>query len=191
MVERAQKLLADALGVAAQALATPADDGSHDELARQLVPVRGEATDDGVVLGIAARVGLTVEQATDERVDGHVERIGHLEDVQAMPSDRAHVAACQHPLLHLVEALDGWRCIGVLERQRRHCLDRRLAQRLDDAGDRSGHGGIGGQAKAVTAARDERDSQAVLLRRDLLLDRRRRRRWRCGVLLLAPEEGHG
>src|SRR5918992_5879972 len=55
-VERAEQLLADAFGVTTLALAAPSDHGSHDELARQLVPVRGEATDDRVVLRIPARI---------------------------------------------------------------------------------------------------------------------------------------
>src|SRR5688572_21989112 len=50
LVERAEQLVADALGVTPKALPAPPDDCPDDELTRQLVPVRGEAADDGVVV---------------------------------------------------------------------------------------------------------------------------------------------
>ena len=65
-----------------------------------------KAADDRVVLGIAAGIGLAVEQPAREGVDRHVEGIGHLEDVEAVPPDRGHLAAGEHPLLELVEAVD-------------------------------------------------------------------------------------
>src|SRR3990170_2133989 len=86
LVQRAEKLVADALGVTAKALPAPPDDGTDDELTRELVPVRGEAADDGVVPRVAAGIDLAVQQAAEEGVDGHVERIGHLEHVQPVAS---------------------------------------------------------------------------------------------------------
>jgi hypothetical protein len=98
LVERAEELLADALGVAAQPLAAPSDHGAHDELARQLVPVRREAADDGVVLGVAARVGLAVEQAAEK--------------VSTVMSSASVISSTYSP----------WRPIGLTSRRARtHC----------------------------------------------------------------------
>src|SRR5688572_11475042 len=188
LVQGAEQLVADALSVAAKPFAAPPDHRADDELTRQLVPMRGEATDDGVVLRVATGVDLAVQEAAAKGIDGHIERIGHLEDVQPVAADGADVATGEDPLLDLVEALDRRRGIGIFQRQRLDALDRRLAQRLDDARNGRCHRWIGPEAQAVAAARDERDPEAVLLRRDLLLHRGRR--WGRGCLLLTSEEGH-
>src|SRR6188768_2718238 len=52
LVERAEELVADAIGVAALALAAPPHDRPHDQLAGQLVPMRGKPPDDRVVLRV-------------------------------------------------------------------------------------------------------------------------------------------
>src|SRR5688500_4303297 len=188
LVQGAQQLVADALRVATKAFAAPAHHGSDDELTRQLIPMRGAAADDGVVLGIAAGIDLAVQEAAAEGVYRHVARIGHLEDVQPVAADGADVATGENPLLDLVEALDGGRRIGVLQRQRLDALDGRLAQGLHDARNGSRDRWIRPEAQPIAAARDERDAEAVLLRGDLLLHGSRR--WRRGCLLLASEEGH-
>ena len=84
----AQDLGADPVRVAPDAPAAPADDGPADHVAGRLVPVRRHATDDRVVLGVARRVDLAVEQRADERVEGEVHRIDRFEHDQGVPGDR-------------------------------------------------------------------------------------------------------
>ena len=57
------------------ALAAPAHHCPDDHVAGDLVPVRGHAADDGVVVRVARGVGLAVEQAADERVEGQVDGV--------------------------------------------------------------------------------------------------------------------
>src|SRR5918994_2557838 len=106
-----------------------------------------------------------------------------------MAADRADVAAREDPLLDLVEALDGRRGIRVLEGERFDRLDARLAQRLDDAGDRGRDRRVCRQPQAIAAARQKGEANQVLLGLDLLLHRGRWRR-RRSFLLLAPEKRH-
>ena len=135
--------------------------------------------DDGVVLGVAAGVGLAVEQPAEERVDGHVEGIGHLEHVEAVAPDRAHVAPGEHPLLDLVEALDRRRGVRVLERQRLRSSRRSSGSAARRCrGWRPPRAGSAGRRRPSLLRATSEMRSRYSCARDLLLHRGRRRRWR-------------
>ena len=82
----------------AHAATAPAHDAAHDHVARGLVPVRGEATDDRVVLRVAGRVRLAVEQRARERVEREVDGVDRLEDDERVAGDRAQLVVGVEPL---------------------------------------------------------------------------------------------
>ena len=103
--------------------AAPADDAADDHVARRLVPVGGDAADDRVVLGVAGRIGLAVEEPARERVEREVDRVDRLEDHERVAGDRVEVVVGVQPLHRLRRADDGRHRLRELERQRLDDLD--------------------------------------------------------------------
>ena len=148
-----EQLRGDPVGVAADALAAPADDGPDDHVAGRLVPVGRDAADDRRVVRVAARVDLAVEQRADERVEGEVDRVDRLEDDERVAGDRRVDVVGVQPLHRLGRAGD--------DRGRLAELDR---QRLDDLDLASGRG-----RGASTAARSARSGPAFIRTPSLVL----------------------
>ena len=185
----AEELGPDPVRVAADALAAPADDGPADHVAGRLVPVGGDAADDGVVLRVAGRVDLAVEQRADERVEGEVDRVDRFEDDQRVPRDRRMDVMGVQPLHRLGRADDRRRRLAELDGQRIDDLDLGVGepdQHRRQLGDR---GGTRLQADAVAALARVVQLELVVLGDDLLGQEGGRRRLRgrvgCGGIGIA------
>ena len=105
------------LGVAPNALAAPADDCPNQKVARVLVPVRDDAADDGVVIGISRRIDLAVEQADDESLEDHVDRVARLEDHKRVARNRRTLLVVAEPVDAPGNAGDVRRGLGEVGRQ--------------------------------------------------------------------------
>jgi hypothetical protein len=121
--EAREQLVADPVRVAAHAATAPADDRTADHVAGRLVPVGGDASDDGVVLGVATRVDLAVKQRADERVEREVDGIDRFEHHERVPGDRRMDVVRVEPLHRLGWTGDRRRRLTELDRQRLHDLD--------------------------------------------------------------------
>ena len=197
--EAGQQLRPDPVGVTASPSTAPSHDGPADHVAGRLVPVRRDAPDDRVVLGVAGGIDLAVEEGAGEGVEGQVDRVDGLQHDQGVPGDRRVDVMRVEPLHRLGRACDGRRRLAELDRQRRDDLDLRLGE----AGQHHRQLGEGLGARlhpdALAALPRVVQLQLVVLGDDLLGHRqagvaRRRGRRRCrrlgGTFSLQELEGH-
>ena len=130
MSSPAERLGADAVGVAADALAAPARRRPGTiRSPRRLVPVGGDAADDGVVLGVAARVDLAVRAARRRTC----RRRGRRASIDSSTTSAWRAIglrswwAFSHCIASDGRTIDGRR-LGELDRQRLDDLDLRRRQ---------------------------------------------------------------
>ena len=101
--------------------------------------MRCHAADHGVVLGVAGGVDLAVQKRAGKRVEGEVDRVDRLEDVDCVARDRRMPMVGVHPLHRLGRPDDLRARLAELDRERIDHLD--LARR--EAGEHRrelGHG---------------------------------------------------
>ena len=141
--------------------------------------MRRDATNDGVVLGVAGGVDLAVEQRADKGVERQVDRVDVLEDHQRVAGHWGMNVVSVQPLHGLGGAGDDRRRLAELHRQGLDDLDLAFRQPMQHARQLVERTRAGLHPHAFAALAGVVQLELMLLRRDLF-----REQWRNRGLLL-------
>src|ERR1035437_2122060 len=180
----------EAISVAADAFASPADHGPDDQVASNFIDMRDDPADDGIVVWVAERISLAGQKATDKGFIPQVYGIDRLEYHQGVPGHSRALVVVLEPLHAPGDPGNEGRGRSKRNRQRLDQLGLALDVARQHAVEALHQAGSRLEAHAFRTLRRVGQLQRELMRTDLS-QRRLRFRLLVSSGAFLPEERHG